>query len=254
MNRYSGLALVLCFCTPRFGYGQGVNLAAYCAGHYGTSVKNIDNTGYGWRCEPDRNISVDQACKEQYDNTYSAALLTPAPGGPNDWVCRRASAPPQQSNGRPPDWQINSKWCTQDQGSSGRAYRNACTQVDQYDSVISCQQDARNGRAVQSIQQAGKEAVNAFMDGIKPSQCRSVPHPPTADYYVVGRFRCNPSGSCDLATHSPNSCSEAYSQFDQEVAKRGNNACRQCQMNVIDNSKSVAEGPTWIHSGMCPRR
>lgn len=71
-----------------------------------------------------------------------------------------------------PEWQRHARWCTTDRGSSYRAYMNACTQVDQFHSVISCQQDAGNARAVSLIQQAGPEAVNAFMQNIKPAQCK----------------------------------------------------------------------------------
>src|SRR5207249_3733780 len=38
-----------------------------------------------------------------------------------------------------PDWQIHSKWCTIDRGSSGSEYLRLCKEYDQFDSVIGCQ-------------------------------------------------------------------------------------------------------------------
>jgi hypothetical protein len=71
-----------------------------------------------------------------------------------------------------PDWQIHGKWCTTDKGSSGTRYLQTCPNHDQFDSVIACQQDARNGGAVQAIRDAGRDAVNAFMSNYKPMTCQ----------------------------------------------------------------------------------
>jgi hypothetical protein len=76
------------------------------------------------------------------------------------------------SEGQTDEWQIHAKWCTTDRGSSHGAYINTCRTYDQFDSVIACQQDAGNGRAVQLIQAAGRSTVNTFMDNYKPKECR----------------------------------------------------------------------------------
>lgn len=68
------------------------------------------------------------------------------------------------------EWQIHAKWCTTDRGSSHAAYINACTHgKDQFDSVLACQ--AHNGGAQNAIRNAGRAAVNAFMDNWKSSEC-----------------------------------------------------------------------------------
>jgi len=69
---------------------RNVNLQAYCARRSFTGIRNLDGTGYGWRCTPsDANIDVNQACAEQYGSNFAAQLLSEPPGGPNDWRCRR---------------------------------------------------------------------------------------------------------------------------------------------------------------------
>jgi len=69
---------------------RNVSLQAYCARRSFTGVRNLDSTGYGWRCIPgDANIDVNQACAEQYSSNFAAQLLSEPPGGPNDWRCRR---------------------------------------------------------------------------------------------------------------------------------------------------------------------
>ncbi len=69
---------------------RNVNLQAYCARRSFTGVRNLDGTGYGWRCTPgDANIDVNQACAEQYGSNFAAQLLSEPPGKPNDWRCRR---------------------------------------------------------------------------------------------------------------------------------------------------------------------
>lgn len=69
---------------------RSVNLQAYCARRSFTGVRNLDGTGYGWRCTPgDANIDVNQACAEQHGSDFAAQLLSKPPGGSNDWRCRR---------------------------------------------------------------------------------------------------------------------------------------------------------------------
>jgi len=69
---------------------RSVSLQAYCARRHYAGVRNIDGTGYGWRCTPgDSNIDVNQACAEQHGGEFAALLLSAPPGGPNDWRCKR---------------------------------------------------------------------------------------------------------------------------------------------------------------------
>jgi hypothetical protein len=69
---------------------RNVNLQAYCTRRDFTGVRNLDGTGYGWRCTPgDAHIDVNQACAEQHGSNFAAQLLSDPPGGPNDWRCRR---------------------------------------------------------------------------------------------------------------------------------------------------------------------
>ncbi len=96
------------------------------------------------------------------------------------------------------DWQIHSNWCANlDRGSSHQVYLDTCKRADQYDSVLACQNDALRGngdggRAVRQVSDAGRAAVNAFMENRKPSQCRSsdpplpstAPPPASASDYV----------------------------------------------------------------------
>lgn len=71
-------------------------------------------------------------------------------------------------------WQSAAKWCTRDVQSSGAAYRAACKdgKYDQFDSVITCQQDANNEKLVRLIQAAGRSMVNSYMDDYKPKECK----------------------------------------------------------------------------------
>lgn len=73
-----------------------------------------------------------------------------------------AAAPPPQNA---PDWQKHCWWCAcSDPGSSGFAYHN--TGGDYYDRVWACQTDAGNGGALQQIEGAGRDAVNAYCAGL----------------------------------------------------------------------------------------
>jgi hypothetical protein len=71
-------------------------------------------------------------------------------------------------------WQSAAKWCTRDAGSSGAAYRAACKdgKYDQFDSVITCLQEAKNEKLVRLIQAAGRSVVNSYMDDYKPKECK----------------------------------------------------------------------------------
>jgi hypothetical protein len=71
-------------------------------------------------------------------------------------------------------WQSAVKWCTRDVASPGAAYLAACKdgKYDQFDSVITCQQDAKNEKLVRLIQAAGRSAVNSYMDDYKPKECK----------------------------------------------------------------------------------
>jgi hypothetical protein len=72
---------------------RNVDLQAYCAKRSFTGVRNLDGTGYGWRCTPgDANIDVNQACAEQHGGNFAAQLLSKPPGGPHDWRCKRIYA------------------------------------------------------------------------------------------------------------------------------------------------------------------
>ena len=64
-----------------------VDLDSHCQKHYGLAALNLDGTGYGWRCGTEINISVDNACREQYGPASSSMLVTVTPGGTNDWRC-----------------------------------------------------------------------------------------------------------------------------------------------------------------------
>ena len=85
-------------------------------------------------------------------------------------------APPPQAPiagpvyGAEPEWQIHARWCLTDGGAGGQNYRNACTQFDQFDSILSCQQ--HNSEAQDALRRAGRRQVNAFMAQFAPGQCR----------------------------------------------------------------------------------
>jgi len=80
------------------------------------------------------------------------------------------------SKAQEPDWHIHGKWCVSDKGSSGNAYRNTCQHHDQFDSVVACQLDSGGGDynygPVRSVQAAGRQAVNQYMDSYKPASCQ----------------------------------------------------------------------------------
>jgi hypothetical protein len=80
------------------------------------------------------------------------------------------------------DWKIHSNWCANvDNGSSHKVYLSTCASADQYDSVLACQRDAARGngdggKAVRAIEEAGREAVNRYMEDNKPKSCVSSYH------------------------------------------------------------------------------
>jgi hypothetical protein len=70
---------------------QYIDLTAYCKTKGFQGVTNVTGNGYGWRCTPQRAgfvINMNQVCTERYGANAKAILLTPAPGGQNDWRCR----------------------------------------------------------------------------------------------------------------------------------------------------------------------
>jgi hypothetical protein len=69
-----------------------------------------------------------------------------------------------------PEWQKNAVWCVADSGPSGRSYRSVCRKAEQYDAILACQSHNRGAR--ETIVQAGRDAVNAFMADKKPGECR----------------------------------------------------------------------------------
>jgi hypothetical protein len=76
------------------------------------------------------------------------------------------------------DWKAYSTWCVNDTGSSHRFYMLSCRVSDQYDSVSICQRDAAShnpdhGKAVKAITDAGRLAVDEYMEDKKPKRCKS---------------------------------------------------------------------------------
>ena len=83
-------------------YSQSMDLDGYCRSRGYAGVSNLDNTGYGWRCQPG-NASIDafDLCKKQYGQGYQPSLKTPPPGGPNDWSCVLLPGQAQQAQPQP---------------------------------------------------------------------------------------------------------------------------------------------------------
>lgn len=80
------------------------DLLVYCRSHGYSGLRNLNDTGFGWRCTPgDVVINTNQACKEQYGAPFVAHLISPPPGRPSDWVCINNSVPqstPAKNGGR----------------------------------------------------------------------------------------------------------------------------------------------------------
>jgi len=152
-----------------------------------------------------------------------------------------------------PDWQIHGRWCTTDRGSSGANYFNVCQHSDQYDSVMACQ--SHNGGAQAAVAAAGRAAVNAFMEGIKPASCKSsaapAPAPPAPEpYYVVVRYNCrwasdsSSAGDCTVNQRSSVSCQDAKSKLFKRIDAVGG-GCQVCdkQRRNADSGKFIQDGP-----------
>lgn len=74
-----------------------------------------------------------------------------------------------------PEWQTHAKWCTTDKGNAHGAYIATCTQAnhDQFDAVIACQaHGGKPAEAQKAIRDAGRAAVNTFMDNWKSPECK----------------------------------------------------------------------------------
>jgi hypothetical protein len=117
---------------------------------------------------PEAQAAIQRAGRRQVD----AFMAQFAPE-----QCQQAYfAPPPEAPiagpvyGAEPEWQIHARWCLADGGAGGQNYRNACTQFDQFDSVLSCQQ--HNSEAQDALRRAGRRQVNAFMAQFAPGQCR----------------------------------------------------------------------------------
>jgi hypothetical protein len=148
--------------------------------------------------------------------------------------------------GQQPDWQIHSIWCTRDGGSSGNVYKSMCANHDQFDSIVACQKDAEKGHpndpTSQTVINAGKDAVNAYMADKKPAYCSqsAVAPPPRHDYYVTARFNCvsnsdgSSAGSCDVTQYA-NSCAEARNAIASREAQL--DPCVVCTNGVTDHTR-----------------
>lgn len=75
---------------------------------------------------------------------------------------RETPRPPPPPPEPEPDWRISADWCaSKDDGSSHHAWHRTCQNADQYRSILTCQSDAKNGRARAQIEAAGQTQVNA---------------------------------------------------------------------------------------------
>jgi hypothetical protein len=66
-------------------------LAEYCGNHsYQGGVRNVDQTGYGWKCEPgDGSIDAQELCKTHYGPQAIGKLRhDDPPRTPGEWICR----------------------------------------------------------------------------------------------------------------------------------------------------------------------
>jgi|ERR1700687_5665318 len=120
-----------------------------------------------------------KTCASSLGSTYDQIVFWDNPhflNGPLE-NCTAAVAPsaPTPSVPRPvavtAEWQINAKWCVDDRGSSHTEYISNCQRMDQYHSVIGCQLNAKNQKAVGQLEAAGAATVNAFMASIRDPRC-----------------------------------------------------------------------------------
>ena len=65
-------------------------------------------------------------------------------------------------------WQVDAKYCFGDAQAPGKAYRAACKDHDQFDSIIACETAAGDQNAVERIRMAGRDDVNTYMMGFGP--------------------------------------------------------------------------------------
>ena len=68
------------------------------------------------------------------------------------------------------EWQDTARWCVKDKGMANRRYLATCAVADQYDAVLACQagDSPRRVHAREGIAQAGRAAVNDYMESMKP--------------------------------------------------------------------------------------
>lgn len=73
----------------------GINLNQYCQNLYGRGARavNPQNNAWGWRCrvgQDDVSISMDNACRIQYNNQRAYSRAT-NPSDPYSWKCFEAN-------------------------------------------------------------------------------------------------------------------------------------------------------------------
>ena len=164
-------------------------------------------------------------------------------------------APAQQKQ----PWQINAEWCTTDPGSSGAIYYEDCPTHDQYDSVLACQQDAERGhpndKTSQTIVNAGRNAVDSYMEDKIPANCKRTAAPSSGtrspDFYVVRRYECvdgegDHAGDCTITQHSKASCQDASNRID--AIAESQNVCYRCPADP--NTTTPGNRVSKTHSGL----
>lgn len=77
------------------------------------------------------------------------------------------------------------------------------------------------------------------------------------DYYVVGEYDCvsvsdasESRGSCQIETHSPESCQVAMDSHRRDVSSRGD-VCQHCVAGVTDNTRRVNGVHRFKQGGPC---
>jgi hypothetical protein len=77
------------------------------------------------------------------------------------------------------------------------------------------------------------------------------------DYYVIAEYDCvsvskpnESQGSCQIETHSPDSCQAAMEAHRRDVAARGD-VCRRCVANVTDNTRRANGVHRFKQGGPC---
>ena len=81
-----------------------------------------------------------------------------------------ASAPAKEAAEEREEWQTYARSCVNQSGHGHEVYVDVCRYHDQYDSLQSCH--LRNVAAAYALRKAGRDAVNAYMQPIKPAGCR----------------------------------------------------------------------------------